>query len=188
MKAGRKRKPTTLKELAGNPGKRPLNLEEPTPPPLPSDSILQPPEWMDELAKAEWLKVAPCLQPLGLLSALDRAALEAYCVAYSRWRKAEDAIAKLEQAGGADGRSALLIKTPSGYVQENPYVTIARKYHGVMRAWMSEFGMTPSSRTGIFSGEFTPLPARQPDTKTTSVESSSKLSKSELARNFFHEA
>ena len=48
--AGRKPKPTAIKELEGNPGKRKLNKKEPKP----DKEMPVCPEWLLPEAKAEW--------------------------------------------------------------------------------------------------------------------------------------
>ena len=48
--AGRKPKPTAIKELEGNPGKRKLNNKEPKP----DKGMPVCPEWLPPEAKAEW--------------------------------------------------------------------------------------------------------------------------------------
>src|SRR5687768_3708732 len=82
---GRKPKPTLLKILDGNPGKRPINESEPNAP----DGVPDCPDWLDDEAKAEWARVIPELREMGLLSRADRPALAAYCTAWSRWVQAE---------------------------------------------------------------------------------------------------
>ena len=49
-RAGRKPKPTAIKELEGNPGKRKLNKKEPKP----EKGMPVCPEWLLPEAKAEW--------------------------------------------------------------------------------------------------------------------------------------
>ena len=51
---GRKPKPTALKVLEGNPGKRPLNDREPVPP----KGTLKCPAWLLPEAKKEWKRLA----------------------------------------------------------------------------------------------------------------------------------
>ena len=51
------------------------------------------------------------LRETGVLTAIDRAALAAYCQAYGRWVEAEERM-----------RDTLLFKTPSGYVQQSPWL------------------------------------------------------------------
>jgi phage terminase small subunit len=61
--AGRRPEPTALKELAGNPGKRALNTNEPQPGGIPKC-----PPHLDKIAKAEWKRIAAELTTLGLLA------------------------------------------------------------------------------------------------------------------------
>jgi phage terminase small subunit len=70
---GRKPKPTILKIVAGNPGKRHLNTREPKPQVrIPTCAAhLCPP------AKAEWKRLAHQLL-MGIITDLDRAGLAAY--------------------------------------------------------------------------------------------------------------
>ena len=60
--AGRKPKPTEMKRAQGNPGRRPLNNNEPKPTGIP-----QCPSHLNEVAKREWRRIAPELIALGLL-------------------------------------------------------------------------------------------------------------------------
>ena len=72
---GRKPKPTRLKLIEGNPGRRPIRGDEPQPP------ASQPtcPAHLSPTAKAEWKRLAQSLNAIGLLTQVDRAALAAYC-------------------------------------------------------------------------------------------------------------
>lgn len=128
-------KPTKLKILQGNPGKRPLNASEPQ---FSPDSGYCP-RWLSDEAKAEWRRVVPELAACGLLTVVDRAALEAYCESYAQWKEAMEALRD----------SGLTFKTESGYVQQRPEVAIANSALKAMRAFMTEFGMTPSSRSRV---------------------------------------
>ena len=132
---GRKPKPTALKRIEGNPGRRPINGREPVAPPdLPSC-----PQHLAPSAKAEWKRLARVLYDIGLLSRLDRAALAAYCAAYGRWVEAEK---KLQE-------TPALLKTPSGYVQPSPWIGIANRQMEIMAKFMAEMGLTPSSRSRV---------------------------------------
>jgi P27 family predicted phage terminase small subunit len=135
MSVGRRPKPTALKQLQGNPGKRPLNLNEPQFGGLPKC-----PGHLDKNAKAEWRRISKELSAVGLLSAADRAALSAYCAAWSRWIAAEESIQKF----------GTVIKSPkSGYPIQNPYVSISNTALDLMRKFLIEFGLTPASRSRI---------------------------------------
>jgi phage terminase small subunit len=72
---GRPRKPTALKVLHGNPGKRPLPKAEIKPAPG-----CEPPPWLTApLACAEWARIAPRLLALGLLTEVDGEAFGLMC-------------------------------------------------------------------------------------------------------------
>ena len=135
---GRKPKPTALKVLEGNPGKRPLNLYEPNP----EDKMPECPEWLEEEARAEWDRLAVPMFRLGLLKDLDMAAFAVYCQAYARWKEAEEFIS---QHGS-------IVKTKNGFWQQVPQVTIAHQNQKVMLQAAAEFGLTPSARSRIIAG------------------------------------
>ena len=135
---GRKPKPTALKVLEGNPGKRPLNGREPVPP----RATLKCPAWLLPEAKREWKRLAPALEAMGVLTMADLTAFEGYCQAYARWKEAE---AFITQHGS-------IFQTPSGYVQQVPQVSIAQQNLKIMQSFCSEFGLTPATRARIIAG------------------------------------
>ncbi len=137
--AGRKPLPTKLKLLRGNPGKRPINRMEPAP----LQAIPECPAELDAVAAAEWLRVCPELAAVGVLTRLDRSALAAYCQSWSQWLHA---IEKLKITGP-------IVKAPSGFPIQNPYFAIANSALKQMKAFLTEFGMTPSSRSRIVAGD-----------------------------------
>jgi P27 family predicted phage terminase small subunit len=132
---GRRPKPTRLKLLTGNPGKRPLNEHEPKPEP----AIPECPVELGPVARQEWHRLVVELSKLRLLTALDRAALAAYCGAYALWAEAMEAIQKY----------GTMVKSPSGYPVQSPYVSIANRQAEIMMRIASEFGFTPASRSRI---------------------------------------
>jgi P27 family predicted phage terminase small subunit len=138
---GRRPKPSRLKALTGNPGKRPLNEDEPQP----QTAIPECPEELGPVAQREWHRLAGELADLRLLTHLDRAALAAYCGAYALWAEATAAIQKF----------GTMIKSPSGYPVQSPYLAIANRQAEIMMRIASEFGFTPASRSRIA----TPSPA-----------------------------
>ena len=131
-KQGRKPTPTALRQLRGNPGKRPMNEQEPKPRAV----LPRCPAHLSAEAKAEWKRMAGKLYQLGLLTELDTTALSLYCQSYGRWVQAE---LKLAQFG-------LLIKTPNDQPAQSPYPSIANKCMEQMKSLLAEFGMTPSSQ------------------------------------------
>ena len=132
---GRKPKPTVLKLLDGNPGKRRINDREPTAP----AGIPEPPDWLDDGARAEWFRIVKDLDGMGLLSPADHAMLEAYCTTYSRFVQAEVQVRKYGP----------IVKSPNGFAQTSPYLTVANQALEALRKLSVEFGLTPSSRSRI---------------------------------------
>ena len=92
-----------------------------------------------EVARREWDRLAGELGKLKLLTPLDRAALGAYCGAYALWAEATEAIQKY----------GTMVKSPSGYPIQSPYVSIANRQAEIMMRYASEFGFTPASRSRI---------------------------------------
>ena len=127
---GPKPKPTALKRLAGNPGKRKLNDDDLKVPPGCPDC----PAHITGVAREEWIRITGELNALGMLTKCDRAALAAYCAAYGRWVKLENLIAK----------HGLVFK--DGSHKPHPAVHVAHKTLLLMKQYLVEFGLTPSSR------------------------------------------
>jgi P27 family predicted phage terminase small subunit len=121
--------------LTGNPGKRPLNEDEPKPEATVPDC---PPE-LSPAARQEWDRLASELGALRMLTNLDRAALAAYCTAYALWAEANEAIQKY----------GVMIKSPQGFPIQSPYLSIANRQAEIMMRIASEFGFTPASRSRI---------------------------------------
>lgn len=132
---GRPRKPTGLHVIDGTARKDRMLASEPKP------ELARPscPAWLAREAKREWRRIAKELETLGLLTRVDRAALAAYCQCYARWREAEELVA----------REGLTETTDKGNVIQHPAVGIANKAMAEMRAFLTEFGMTPAARTRI---------------------------------------
>ena len=86
MARGRKPKPTKLKILAGNPGQRPLNHNEPKP----DATMPKCPAWLSAEAKAVWRQVGKELHRIGVLTIVDANVLAAYCVAFATFKVASE--------------------------------------------------------------------------------------------------
>ena len=136
-RSGRRPKPTSRKELAGNPGKRALNKEEPVFTPIKGVSI---PDWFAEyelpMAIVMWELTTKELCGQGLLCVTDLAVLERWCVAYEFWRRAVKNIAKdgLSIAGAMGGKI------------KNPELTAKKEQESEMSSTGSMLGLDPSSR------------------------------------------
>lgn len=140
-KRGRPFKPTALKVLEGNPGKRDLPAE----PQYPVDMCPKPPKFLIPEAKKEWKKLAPALSKIGLLTIADAAAFASYCQAYGRWIQAEEALTKTGLA---------YLHKDTGSLKRSPYVDVAKSYKNDMLQAATEFGLTPSTRAALVAGTF----------------------------------
>jgi len=138
---GRKPTPTAYRKLHGNPGKRRLPAEREEPQPRIDASLPEPPDHLDEIAKAEWRRIVPELNAAGLMTVIDRAAVAAYCAQYGRWVVAEEKLKLLE--------TRWLAKTPNGAVQQVPWLSIANRALELMHKFLVEFGMTAASRVKL---------------------------------------
>ena len=125
-----------MRLLEGNPGKRAINRNEPKP----SAKCPSCPQWLLPEAKREWRRVLPELERCGVLTQVDRAALATYCQAWARYVEAEE---KITQYGD------VLKSNKSDYTQVSPYITISRQMSQIVKAFATEFGLTPGSRTRI---------------------------------------
>ena len=78
---------------------------------------------------------------MGVLTVADLTAFAGYCQTYARWREAEEFIT---QHGS-------IFRTPSGYVQQVPQVSIAQQNLKIMQSFCSDFGLTPATRARIIA-------------------------------------
>jgi P27 family predicted phage terminase small subunit len=138
--SGRRPLPTAIKKLRGNPGRRPLNEKEPR---LETKAPDMPPD-LPELAQKEWNAIVPVLLRLGMLTEIHGKALAAYCFAYARWHEAEEEVSKRgilieETIFDKDGNEI------SSKLKRNPAVSISNDALKIMKSYLTEFGLTPSS-------------------------------------------
>lgn len=135
MARGAKPKPTWLKLVAGMPGHRPLNLDEP----LPDGDLSEPPEWFTPGQIAIW-QTALKAAPIGLLKALDASILIVWCTACSLHADANEKIAHYGS----------VIKHPvTGTPMCSPFVQIAKQNAELMLRAAAEMGFSPSSRSKV---------------------------------------
>ncbi len=136
-RSGRRPKPTARKALAGNPGKRALNKDEPVFTPIKG---VEPPEWFAEedlpLATIMWQLTTKELCGQGLLCVTDLAVLERWCVAYEFWRRAVKNIA----------RQGNTITGAMGGMVKNPELTAKKEQESEMSSTGAMLGLDPSSR------------------------------------------
>jgi P27 family predicted phage terminase small subunit len=123
--------PDNVRNLRGNPGKRtspPTVKARPAPP--------SPPTWLDREAKAEWKRIVPELDRLGILARVDRAVLAAYCDVWSKWVEARNELAH-----------GLVVEYRSDRgPTKNPAWQIYRDAANQLVALAKELGTSPNAR------------------------------------------
>lgn len=135
--AGRPRKPTALKLVQGNPGKRALPGGEPEP--LLLNDLTAPPS-LPEQAAAVWKELAPQLRKAQLLTVLDTHALEMLCVAIAQHRHAT------AQAGDD---KLIMRNAETGSLSPSPWLIIQSMAFKRAKAMCDAFGMTPAARSRV---------------------------------------
>src|SRR5437016_14201374 len=128
---GRKKTAAKILHLRGNPGRRPVNDQEPKP----ETGVPKKPNFLSATAKKYWNYHARRLDQAGILSKVDLGILAAYCTALATLDKAEK---MLEQG-------VYTQDTVSGE-KKTPWILIAKEARDQIRSLGSELGVTASSR------------------------------------------
>ncbi len=108
------------------------------------DARAECPQWLSDTAKAEWRRVSPILEALGVLTAADEVPFAAYCTCVAEWEKAQ----RFVQENG----QVVTLRTDKGEIRSilpAPEVGIAVRMLDKIRQFAGEFGMTPSARGRI---------------------------------------
>lgn len=134
-KRGPAKQPDAIQELHGRPGKRPPRNNMPVPP----GQLPTCPDWLGDVGRKVWDKVAPILDAMGVLTSVDGNALACYCEA---WEDFQDARDEIETDG-----STCTGKNGGAYL--HPAVGRKNKAIERIKQFGAKFGMTPSDRTGI---------------------------------------
>jgi P27 family predicted phage terminase small subunit len=136
---GRKPKPTSVKKLTGNPGRRPLPDAEPKYAPSAGDCPL----WLSERAREEWQILSAELKTLGMLARVDAASLASYC----------QAVAAVEQAQVDIDKHGLVLSQYDGNGNErrvkNPAWNVQKDAMLLIQKFASEYGFTPAARARV---------------------------------------
>ena len=104
--SGRRPKPTALKLLTGNPGKRPLPKGEPKP----ALSGGKAPEWLSPQGRVFWDRNAPMILALGLLTEADVDLFATACEQDALYRRLMDVTLKAPFSKRAQGVSVRMNK------------------------------------------------------------------------------
>lgn len=95
------------------------------------------PQYLTGDARTEWKRIVPILEDMGVLAEADRTMLAIYCKCYAEWREADELV------------KSLLIVTANKNVIQHPALSIRRNAENRLKVLGAEFGLSPSSRTGL---------------------------------------
>lgn len=139
-------KPTALKLLEGNPGKRRLNVAEVKP-----VGTLKKPALITGPAAEEWDRVIISMPP-GFFTAADQPVLVTFCLAWVLYQKALAIIArKPADGGGMEARGS------QGQPVAHPQLAVIKSYSELILKCADRLGMSPAARTRLDSPEDDPM-------------------------------
>lgn len=126
-------KPTALKKLEGNPGKRRINKKEPSPRGKPS-----PPAMLDRDGKAEFRRLMAALPP-GMLTRADRAVMSLHADAWSMYTQTRKEIEEHGILGvGSTGNDIV-----------SPRISVLKFSAEVLLKTADRLGLSPAVRTRL---------------------------------------
>lgn len=112
--------------------------------PQPERGVPDMPEFLEGMAQECWDQLVPLIDGMNVLTLADEVALSMLCKTYANWRRAE---ALLEKHG-----DVYPIRDDAGnvkYLQQSPYVSIARNNLLALKGMLEQFGLTPSARSRL---------------------------------------
>ena len=133
---GRKPTPTALRILRGNPGRRPLNKQEP----VFADALPEPPAWLPAGAKEEFITIRDRIAAMGYASVSHTEALALLALRLEEVRQCTEAI---------ESGSGLTYRTTAGGEKACPEVLILHEAAKHAQSLLAEFGLTPSSASRV---------------------------------------
>lgn len=136
-------KPSALKIISGNPGKR---AQRPEPDPDYLDD-LTPPAHLPEHVARVWSDLAPKLRKAHLLTQLDVPALEMVCAAIANHRIATQTA----------GLNMMMHNAETGAFSPSPWLIIQSMAFKQAFVGLSRFGMTPADRARVIVNPQTDL-------------------------------
>lgn len=137
---GPTKQPTQIRILRGNPSKEPLPENEFKPKPILSSC----PDWINEEAKKVWHDLSPKLQDL--VTEIDHYNFMNLCLSISEMKLAQMIVDK-------EGLTYVLTtKNGDDMVYQRPEVAIVKRNMELIAKIGAKFGMSPSDRVGLVSG------------------------------------
>ncbi|KKN55353.1 hypothetical protein LCGC14_0583430 [marine sediment metagenome] len=145
MTRGRKPQSARQKKLAGNPGKRPLNVREPEP----ERGLPEPPKSMSPRVVEVYQMLGGLLDGMGVMTLADGVALQVAAYSYVQWeRTAQWMTASLSQEIIGDIQA-----TPKERAEwvRSP-MAVAHKHNiKALRDSLTELGLNPTARTRLMT-------------------------------------
>lgn len=132
---GRPPIPTAISIARGNPGKRPINFDEPQPPP----ADCTPPDTLGDVGVEKWLELTDLLTKMGVFTLADRSAIERYCLLHEQWM----IVVKHVRENG------MTQITQTGYSQLTAEGSLFKSLPGDLLKLEQQFGMTPAARSSL---------------------------------------
>ena len=132
------------------------NANKPLKAPSPTGEKPNPPSWLKGEALREWNRIADPLYEAGLIDAVDRSLLTAYC---SSWATYVDATRDLLENG-------YTIESVGDTVKANPAITAADKALKAMLAISGQIGLSVNARNRV--GASMPSPQGGKETEASS--------------------
>lgn len=131
--------PTHLALVKGNPSKRAVNKKEPKPP----SGVPPVPKRLDKMGKYWFKRIGQELDAVGVMTTLDGKALELLIEAYTEYRQHCDVLTE-------EGYTYKTVSaTGEDIVKAHPAAVMKSDAWKRIRAMLSEFGMTPASRSKV---------------------------------------
>lgn len=135
-------KPTAIKKLEGNPGRRPLPENEPEPPAI--YAPVKPPTWLRGKGKQVWNTICPMLISVRVLTEADLLALSRYCDLFEEFFTVRKHVKKHGTTYPIMDGEGRLVKVAE-FPQFKQYRTLNRD----LLRMEQEFGLTPAARTRV---------------------------------------
>jgi P27 family predicted phage terminase small subunit len=108
----------------------------------------EPDAGLDSIARAEWTRVTAAMANNGLVTILDAAVLAAYCTNFSRWKRAEAAVARDGEilfTEVRDTHRVVIAEKP----MKNPMLSVSECAQRLMSRFADQLGLSPSGRSKL---------------------------------------
>lgn len=137
---GPKPDPAAVKIAKGNPGRRRVGAD-PKAEEQSREIKVAPPSWLKDDGLKVWRRLAPGVEKLRLLTAVDAETFARYCRNFARWLDANKAVDELGMA----------YDTETGYERIRVAMAVSIRLEPVLERAEDRFGLNPAERQRIFA-------------------------------------